>query len=705
MDEAIQTKTRGDRWLILMGSALLVVVLAVFGAVRLTMIMLGPPPLAAAERVSATVVDRDGNLLRAFTTPEGRWRLPVKVEEVDPRYISMLLAYEDRRFWDHWGIDPLAVARAVYQFVRNGHIVSGASTLTMQVARLLDGVHVRTLAGKWRQAVRALQLEQELSKEEILELYLLLAPFGGNLEGVRAASLAYFGKEPRRLSIAEAALLVALPQSPEWRRPDRRPDAARWARDRVLSRMVEEGIITEAEFERARKEPVPRTRRDFPRFAPHASETEVLERPHRNLHRLTLSRELQAQLETLAREHARALGRRISAAVLVVDNHTGEILAHVGSSDYLDEGRFGAIDMTGAIRSPGSTLKPIIYGLAFEAGLAHPETLIEDRPTRFGQYAPKNFDEDFRGSVTIREALAHSLNIPAVKVLNAVGPARLIARIRSVGVEPVLPSHEQPSLAVALGGVGLSLRDLATLFVAIARGGEAIELRHRYDDGVVGPPKPQASPRRLMSAVAAWYVADILKSAPPPTASLGGAIAYKTGTSYGYKDAWAVGFDGAHTVAVWVGRADGTSTPELTGRLAAAPLLFEAFQRIGTQRVPLASPPPGVLQVSGGALPPPLRRFAEPGEGTSVIGAYLEPPVQIAFPPDRAELDLGDADGLLLLKADGGVLPLTWMVDGQPIPSDSHRREVVWQPEGRGFVKLTVTDAKGRVDRVSIRLR
>ena len=231
---------------------------------------------------------------------------------------------------------------------------------------------------------RALQLEQQLSKEEILELYLLLAPFGGNLEGVRAASLAYFGKEPRRLSIAEAALLVALPQSPEWRRPDRRPDAARWARDRVLDRMAEEGLITKAEFERARKEPVPRSRRDFPRFAPHASETEVREQPHRSLHRLTLSRELQAQLETLAREHARALGRRISAAMLVVDHHTGEILAHVGSSDYLDEARFGAIDMTGAIRSPGSTLKPIIYGLAFEAGLAHPETLIEDRPTRFG---------------------------------------------------------------------------------------------------------------------------------------------------------------------------------------------------------------------------------------------------------------------------------------------------------------------------------
>src|SRR5690606_1024407 len=239
-----------------MGSALLVMVLAVFGAVRLTMYTLGPPPLAAAEQVSATVVDRDGNLLRAFTTPEGRWRLPVRIEEVDPRYISMLLAYEDRRFWDHWGIDPLAVARAAYQFVRNGHIVSGASTLTMQVARLLDGEHVRTLPGKWRQAVRALQLEQQLSKEEILELYLLLAPFGGNLEGVRAASLAYFGKEPRRLSVSQAALLVALPQLPERRRPDRHRDAAEAARNRVLARMVKSGVLSAREAARAEAEEV-----------------------------------------------------------------------------------------------------------------------------------------------------------------------------------------------------------------------------------------------------------------------------------------------------------------------------------------------------------------------------------------------------------------------------------------------------------------
>ena len=704
MEKRTKAWGRRERWLIGAVSLCLVVLVGIYAAVHLTMWAIGLPPLAAADQVSRTVVDRDGNLLRAFTTPEGRWRLPVKPDEVDPRYLTLLFAYEDRRFALHGGVDPLAVARAGFQLIRYGRIISGASTITMQVARLLEGRHERTLAGKWRQAVRAIQLENLLSKDEILSLYLRLAPFGGNLEGVRAASLAYFGKEPRRLSLGEAALLVALPQSPEWRRPDRHPAAARWARNRVLARAVSEGVITKAEAERARKEPVPTARREFPRFAPHVSESEAQQRPEALLHQLTLSRELQSQLETLAREHTRALGRRLSAAMLVVENRSGEILAYVGSSDYIDSSRLGAIDMTGAVRSPGSTLKPIIYGLGFEAGVIHPETLVEDRPTRFGLYAPKNFDEDFRGSVTIREALAHSLNIPAVKVLNAVGPARLVARFQKVGLQPVLPEHEQPTLAVALGGIGFSLRDLASLYTALARGGEAIALKQRLrSDESTDVPRAQA--KRLLSPVAAWYVGDILKDAPPPANAAGGRFAYKTGTSYGYRDAWAIGYDGAHTIAIWVGRADGASTPGLTGRTAAAPLLFDAFRRLGAKREPLPAAPAGVLQATGAQLPPPLKRFSDPRNERIAAGPWLEPPVLISFPPDRSDLDLADADGVLLLKAEGGALPLTWMVDGRPIPSASHRRGAVWEPDGRGFVKLTVTDARGRVDRASIRLR
>lgn len=683
-----------------------VLVGATYATLRLAMHQMGPPPIEAADVVSATVVDRNGRLLRAFTTPQGRWRLPVDVADVDPRYLSMLIAYEDRRFHSHGGVDPLAFLRGAALAARYGKIVSGGSTLTMQVARLLAGQHEKTGLGKLRQSVRALQLEQRLSKPEILRLYLRMAPFGGNIEGVRAAALTYFGKEPARLSIGEAALLVAIPQAPEARRPDRSSAAAGRARARVLARAVTAGVISKAEAQRASQEPIPTARREFPRLAPHLAEAEVAEFEDRSVHRLTLDAQIQSQLEDLARSHARTLGQRLSAAILVVDHRTGEVIAHVGASDFFDDTRFGAVDMVRSLRSPGSTLKPIIYGLGFEAGIAHPETLIEDRPVRFGTYAPKNFDEEFHGTVTIRDALAQSLNIPAVKVLNAVGPGKLMGRMRRAGIIAALPKEAaEPTLAIALGGVGLRLHDLTALYAALARGGNAIPLRHTRITAA-GPRLADVTrPKQLLSPVAAWYVTDILKDAAPPVSAKGGRIAYKTGTSYGYRDAWAIGYDGRHTIGVWVGRPDSTATPGLTGRTAAAPILFDAFQRLGEDRVAFAPAPAGALRTRGVALPPPLKRFQESGSQQVPEGGYLDTAVQIAFPPDRAELELDDPDAPVVLKAEGGVLPLTWMVDGAPIAPPGQSREFVWQPDGRGFMHLSVIDARGRVDRVTVRLR
>ncbi len=673
---------------------------------------LGPPKLAAAEDVSTIVLDRHDMLLRAFTTKEGRWRLPVARGKVDARYLAMLMAFEDKRFYSHPGVDAHALMRAAWQLLRNGRIISGGSTLTMQVARLIEGRHERTASAKLAQIVRALQLERRLTKQEILSIYLRLAPFGGNIEGVRAASLSYFGKEPHRLSIGEAALLVALPQSPESRRPDRSPQAARAARNRVLERMAAAGVISQAEATRAQDEPVPHGRRAFPKFAAHLAETEVLAGTTKSVHRLTIDRGVQASLEALAREQAKLLGQKLSVAILAVDHTTNEVIAHVGSASYLDDERFGAIDMTTAVRSPGSTLKPFIYGLAFEAGLAHPQTLIEDRPVRFGTYAPKNFDNDFHGTVTIREALAQSLNIPAVKVLAAIGPGKLAGRFRRIGVEPVFPDETAPTLAMGLGGVGMTLRDLTTLYASLARGGDAAKLRHRREktassaaqrlvQGIRPPPA-----KHVLPPVAAWYITDILKDAPPPLNAKRGRLAYKTGTSYGYRDAWAVGYDGQHTVAVWVGRPDGAATPGLVGRVAAAPILFDAFARLSERRTPLDAPPSGAVQVASGSdLPPPLKRFRE-SRRELTQGPYLEPPVHIAFPPDRAELEVAlEEEEPVLLKASGGVLPLTWLIDGAPIKSDPRARQVVWQPGGLGFAKLSVIDAKGRVDRVTVRLR
>ena len=285
--------------------------------------------------------------------------------------------------------------------------------------------------------------------------------------------------------------------------------------------------------------------------------------------------------------------------MIVVDHTTGEVLAHVGSAG-LSRRRPASAPSTwsSAVRSPGSTLKPFIYGLAFEAGLAHPETLIEDRPTRFGIYAPKNFDEDFHGTVTMREALAQSLNIPAVKVLAAVGPGKLVGRFRRVGRRAgAARQGAEPTLAIALGGLGMTLRRSRRALCRPRprrRAGHA-HLASRDATSRQGAPEgtPAVRSARLLSPVAAWYVTDILKDAPPPPNAKGGRIAYKTGTSYGYRDAWAVGYDGRHTIAVWVGRPDGAATPGLIGRTAAAPMLFDAFARLGDRRAPLrrARPP------------------------------------------------------------------------------------------------------------------
>ena len=663
----------------------------------------GPLPLDRANDLSVTVLDRNGRLLRAYTASDGRWRLPVAPADVDRRYVAMLIAFEDKRFRAHHGVDIWAIGRAGWQLLRHGRIVSGGSTLSMQVARLLLGEHQRTASGKLRQALGALALERRLSKQEIIGLYLRLAPFGGNLEGVRAASLAYFGKEPGRLSLAEAALLVALPQSPELRRPDRFPAAAKQARNRVLAHAVAAQQIPREEAQRAMAEPLATSRREFPLLAPHLADAAVQQDKARLVHQLTLEATAQANLERLLVEHTGSQPGRLSAALLAVDHHSGEIIAQVGSPGYLDEDRFGAVDMTSAVRSPGSTLKPLIYGMAFEAGLAHPETLIEDRPARFGAYVPKNFDLDWHGTVTVRMALAQSLNIPAVKVLDALGPGKLYGRLQQAQIAPVLPKGAEPTLAIALGGLGLRLSDLAVLYSALARGGEALPLRYRRD--LPQPVAEALAPApRLLSAVAAWYVTDILRHAPAPANAKAGQIAYKTGTSYGFRDAWAVGYDGRHTIAVWVGRPDGAATPGLAGRTAAAPLLFDAFARLAPRPAPLPPPPAGVIRAAGRELPPPLQRFA--GGEISLTGAWLDPPLQIAFPPDRAELAIDDVDGgAITVKAQGGALPLIWLLDGVPVASNAARREADLPISGRGFYTLTVIDAKGRDDRVSIRIK
>jgi penicillin-binding protein 1C len=662
---------------------------------------LGPPKLGEDIAFSTLVVDRDGQLLRPFATRDGYWRLPVTSADIDPRYLAMLLAYEDKRFYRHHGVDPRAIARAAAQALWNGRIVSGGSTLTMQVARLLEPRPQRSLADKLAEMVRAIQIEQRLSKQQILDLYLTLAPYGGNIEGIRAASLAYFGKEPKHLSTAEAALLVALPQAPETRRPDRFPEAARAARNRVLARLSGDGTINGDQAQAALAEKPPHGRLAFPLLAAHLAERLARPGSDNTVIATTLRRDLQQSLESLARERAVALGAGVGAAIIVVDNASGEVRAHVGGVGYFDTGRAGQVDLAMALRSPGSTLKPFIYGLAFEDGLLHPETLIDDRAVRYGAYAPENFDDTFHGTVTVRVALQQSLNVPALQVLDVVGPDRLLARLHNAGVPLVLPPDQAPGLAVGLGGVGARLADLAALYTALARGGDSIALTWE-------PRKVSASahPRRLLDPAAAWLTGDVLLGSPPPENAMTGNIAYKTGTSYGYRDAWAVGFDGATTIAVWVGRPDGAPVPGLSGRIAAAPILFEAFQRLGGRRVPPSPPPAGVLFMTTSQLPAALQRFRPHGLPEVASSGGGDAPLAIAFPPDGARIDLSDAgpDAAMALKVLGGVPPFTWLVDGVPVATGEVRRQSLWEAPPPGFARLSVIDGRGATASARVRV-
>jgi penicillin-binding protein 1C len=683
-----------------------VAVALVFAVVTLGIVAwvssLGPLPLAQARQVSTTIVDRNGKLLRAYAMADGRWRLPVDARTgVDPGYLKLLLAYEDRRFYSHRGVDPLALGRAALQLVTRGQIVSGGSTITMQLARLMEPRRERSVYAKLRQMVRAIEIERQLTKDQILDLYLALAPFGGNLEGLRAASIGYFGKEPKRLSLAEAALLVALPQSPETRRLDRHPDVALRARDRVLDRMVEKGGVSGEDAAQAKAVPVPRLRRPMPILAPHSADQAIANVKDTPVIKLTLDAGLQKVLEALARDRAIALGSNISVALIAVDNESGDVLARVGSSDYFDDRRAGQVDMTRAVRSPGSTLKPFIYGLAFEDGFVHPESLIDDRPIRFGSYAPENFDMSFQGTVPVRKALQLSLNVPAIALLDRVGASRLSSRLKQAGASLVLPKDEVPGLAMGLGGVGVTLQDLTQLYVGLARLGNTPPLRE-----IMSWKHDGRDSLRLMDQVAAWQVGNVLIGTPPPENGVHNRIAFKTGTSYGYRDAWSIGFDGRITIGVWAGRPDGAPVPGLLGRTAAAPILFDAFARTGKLPAALPKSPKGALVASNAKLPLPLRRFRPVGE---LVRTGTEQAPRIQFPLNGSRIDVDRSGNAQLsampVKVAGGVLPMTMLINGVSVGAIDSRRQRLIDPPGPGFARLTVIDATGAADTVVIRMQ
>ena len=624
-----------------------------------------PPDLTRYRAVSSELLDHDGVPLHVGITPDGFWRMDTRPDDVAPVYLRLLLANEDSRFWWHPGVDPLALARAAWQLVTRGRIVSGGSTIAMQAARLLEP-HPHTLAGKLQDMLRALQLEAQYGRRGVLAMYLTLAPMGGNIEGVRAASLLYFQREPAKLTASEAALLVALPQHPARLRPDRHASRAWAAAQGKLQRVA--GLAPSFELE-------PVFRHAPPRLARHLAE----QMRAAGTVTTTLDANLQRGLESLAKEERHWLGDDADIAALAVRNRDRAVLAWLGSADYFARG--GMVDAVRAIRSPGSTLKPFIYGLAIDDGLILPDTLIDDRVLRIGDYAPHNFDRLLHGEVTAAQALQQSYNLPAVALLARIGPSRFAATLQSAGIRLHFPpTSNGPGLPLALGGVGISLEDLAELYVGLGSDGRVGPLRVRASD-----PLPRPTP--VMTQAAARQVSAILRGAPMPdgvAAARQRGIAYKTGTSYGFRDAWAMGSSGEYTVGVWVGRVEGTPRPGAFGRETAAPIMFRLFDLLPPEPPPTDPP---VLAEQRRA--PALRHFAAADLPASAA------PLQITFPPADARLEV-DPDNPIALEVAGGTPPYTWVVNGMPLPKQPLGISRSWKPDSVGFARLSVMDRTGR---------
>ena len=546
------------------------------------------PPALPANAMAVTVTDKNGIPLRSFPDDKGVWRYPVSLNDVSPLLIEALITYEDRYFFSHPGINPFSITRAFFQYIHARKPVTGGSTLSMQTARIFFP-HSKTVTGKLYQMFRAMQLENRYSKNDILTLYLNFAPYGGPIEGVQAASYTYFGKPVKELSHAEAALLAVLPQAPSLYRPDRHVKKAVAARNKVLNRMKTYGRWDDKTIVQAMTEPLVIKQPIHSMTAPLLSRR--LRLSGKNPVITTIDIRIQKTVSTILARHVKQLGNRVSGAVLVIDNADLSVSAYAGSADFLSENRAGHVDMVTAIRSPGSLLKPFLYAFAMEDGMIHSESLLLDAPYSFSGYRPMNFQNGFSGPVSASQALIRSLNIPAVDLLDRLGPAYFDARLRNGGLN--LSYTGEPNLSIILGGVGTTLEQLVSAYTAFARGGLSGEPRYLADEPV--------KERRMCSEGAAYIIRKILSDQkrsdlPGGRVSLARSrkLSWKTGTSFGYRDAWAIGFTEGYTIGVWLGRPDGAPSPGSYGASTAAPLLFAVVDALPRIPSPQKEPPASV---------------------------------------------------------------------------------------------------------------
>lgn len=562
-----------------------------------------PLPARLAAPGSPTVTYRDGRIAHAFLSPDERWRLDLPAGAVDPDYLDALIAAEDARFWWHPGVDPAALARAVLQNLAAGRVVSGGSTLTMQLARMLEP-RPRTLSAKVIEAARAAQLEIRLTKPEILSAYVRLAPYGRNIEGVGAASLAYFGHSADALTEAEIATLLAVPQRPATRYPH--PDnvtALRAARDRVAERLREDGVFSGVEEDIAalREAPLPTRLRPLPREAAHAAwwlrgsgavQTTLEPGVQREAERVL------ADYADLAAQHAVS-----SAAIVVVERATGDVVGLVGGFDFWSGEPGSQIPAFSVPRSPGSALKPLLYAAALDEGLILPAQLVADTPVRYGGYQPQNYDGSYDGVVTMDDALSRSLNVPFINLLAEFGVERFLGLLRQAGVQSTERRPGHYGLSLIAGGIELTPLELAGLYHALAEDGRARPLHLRPAQ------EPPGQGLSVFTPGAAWLTRRTLSRRDRPdfpararVSATERSVWWKTGTSFGNRDAWSVGGGARYVVAVWLGNLDHTGTPWLVGAQAAGPILFDVLEALGDDRGDPQLPPGDLAPVEVCAL-------------------------------------------------------------------------------------------------------
>jgi len=552
-------------------------------------------PLPPAPQYSPLVLAADGSVLHAYLNPTQKWRMKTELAEITPALQTAIIEKEDRYFRYHFGVNPLAIVQAAGRNILGRGRTTGASTITMQVARLLEPKE-RTLGNKLREMLRAVQLEAHLSKAEILQLYLNLVPYGSNIEGVKSAALLYFQQPPDYLSLAQTVTLAIIPNRPAGLVLGRNNPQILQERNRWLAYFQRKKIFPAQDIADALLEPLDARRHPAPTLAPHLARRLVRGQPGEALIRSTLRPASQAKAEDLARNYVRRLATLgiSQAAVLVVNNQTRAVEAYVGSVDFQDAGALGQVDGVRAVRSPGSTLKPLLYGLAFDRGLATPKTVLPDVPTNFQGFRPENFDKHCQGEVTTERALTYSLNIPAVRILAEVGVDNFTGTLRLAGFRQV--SHDAPRLGLStiLGGCGATLEELTGLYSALANGGRWEELKIIAEKSKINPaastaPNTPKKPEKplLISEAATYLLTDILAQRTRPDLPVDAAasrhlprIAWKTGTSYGRRDAWSIGYNRQYTIGVWLGNFSGQGSPALTGADIASPLLFDLFNSL-----------------------------------------------------------------------------------------------------------------------------